>query len=79
MGEAPKRTWRELATDWKVWLALAVCAIVAALTTYAEAVVSRIGTFRYSLTPYFSSSGSNRLSLRSGANQRELRSSPGSR
>jgi len=35
MVAAPKRTWRELATDWKVWLVLAACAIVAALTTYA--------------------------------------------
>ncbi len=35
MSEVPKRTWRELVTDWKVWLTLAVCAIVAALTTYA--------------------------------------------
>jgi hypothetical protein len=26
MSEALRRTWREFATDWKVWLALAVCA-----------------------------------------------------
>jgi hypothetical protein len=36
MSEAPRRTWREVATDWKGWLALALCAIVAALTTYAR-------------------------------------------
>jgi hypothetical protein len=36
MSEAPRRTWREVAADWRVWLALAVCAIVAALTTYAR-------------------------------------------
>jgi hypothetical protein len=35
MSEAPRRTWLAFAADWKVWLALALCAVVAALTTYA--------------------------------------------
>ena len=35
MSEASRQTWRELVTDWKFWLALAVCATAAALTTYA--------------------------------------------
>ena len=28
---APKRTWRALATDWRVWLWLAVCVLVATI------------------------------------------------
>jgi len=35
MSEAPRRMWLVLAAHWKLWLVVAVCAIVAALTTYA--------------------------------------------
>jgi hypothetical protein len=31
MGETPKRTWQELATDWRVWLSIAVCLLVSTI------------------------------------------------
>ena len=29
VNDQPIRAWRELATDWKVWLSLALCLLIA--------------------------------------------------
>jgi len=31
VNDQPIRAWRELATDWKVWLSLALCLLIATL------------------------------------------------
>jgi hypothetical protein len=31
VSDASMRTWRELATDWRVWLGIAVCLLVATI------------------------------------------------
>jgi hypothetical protein len=31
VNAAPRPTWRELATDWRLWLWLAVCLLVATI------------------------------------------------
>lgn len=33
MSRSFMRTWRELATDWRVWLCIFVCLLIAAITT----------------------------------------------
>ena len=34
--DLPLRTWREVATDWKVWLSLALCLIIATIAWLME-------------------------------------------
>jgi hypothetical protein len=29
LNEQPLRAWRDLATDWRVWLSLALCVLIA--------------------------------------------------
>jgi hypothetical protein len=29
VNDQPLRAWRELATDWRVWLSLALCVLIA--------------------------------------------------
>ena len=31
MKDLPLRAWREVATDWKVWLSLALCLLIATI------------------------------------------------
>ncbi len=31
MNDPPIRAWRDLATDWRVWLSLALCLLIATI------------------------------------------------
>jgi len=31
MNDLPKPSWHDLATDWKVWLSIAACLVVATI------------------------------------------------
>jgi hypothetical protein len=31
MNDLPTRAWRDLAADWRVWLSLALCLLIATL------------------------------------------------
>jgi hypothetical protein len=33
VSDLPMRTWRELASDWKVWLCIVLCLLIAAITS----------------------------------------------
>jgi hypothetical protein len=33
VNDPPIRAWRDLAHDWKVWLSLALCLLIAALAS----------------------------------------------
>jgi hypothetical protein len=33
MSRSFMRTWREVATDWRVWLCIFVCLLIATITT----------------------------------------------
>ncbi len=34
MNHLPIRAWRDLATDWRVWLSLALCLLTATLASF---------------------------------------------
>ena len=34
MNHLPIRAWRDLATDWRVWLSLALCLLIATLASF---------------------------------------------
>jgi hypothetical protein len=34
MNHLPTRAWRDLAADWRVWLSLALCLLIATLASF---------------------------------------------